>query len=213
MPRGTAAFPNAYISTDEPPRRSVSMTVLCALAAIGPGYLGAVILLLSLFSTEYSSVTQVASDYGVGAFAPEMNSGFFFAGVGVVSLAVVAWASSGKRSGKGGSLLLVSSGLALVVNAFYQTDIEGAATTMHGVVHGVAGAVFFFTAPVALLLITHGLGRRRFVLTAAALLLAAASLALGAAFGLDAAGLEERILILVVFSSFILTAARLLKGA
>lgn len=164
---------------------------------------------LSLLSTEYNPITQFASDYGVGAFAFEMNSGFFVAGVGVISLALATLISLEKRSQKLGATFLIPAGLALIVNALYQTDVEGAAKTFHGLVHGLGGAVFFFTAPVGLLLISYGLSRRRFTFTLFAFVIAVVLLALNTPLALDASGLIERITILVVFSSLILTAHRL----
>lgn len=207
------AFPNAYISTDEPPRRSVTRSALCVIAAAGVAYLGLVILALSLFWAQYSPITQVASDYGVGPFAPEMNSGFFLAGVGMASLGVVTLTSQQRRMAKAGGALLFPGAGALVLNAFYQTDVEGAARTFHGLVHGVDGAVFFFTAPVALLLISFPLGRRRFGLTLLGFALVVAWFIASSALGLDASGLGERFLIGVAFTSAALIAVRELKEA
>jgi hypothetical protein len=206
------AYPNAYVSTDELPARSWTRSVLSALAILGVGYLGAVILVLSLTSAEYSPVTQVASDYGVGAFAPEMNSGFLLAGLGVLALALAILTS---RSGvqRVGAAFLVPAGLALVVNAFFQTDLEGSASTLHGTIHGLGGVVFFVASPVGLLLISRGMGRLRFYLTLAAFVAAAAFLALDGALGLDLAGLCERVMILFVFTSLILTSAKVFAEA
>ncbi|MDE1852687.1 MAG: DUF998 domain-containing protein [Thaumarchaeota archaeon] len=205
------AFPNAYVSTDEPPRRSRVRTALCVAAMVGVGYLGLVILGLSLFSTRYSPITQVASDYGVGTYALAMNSGFFLAGVGVISLGWAAFSSADRRSQRIGSVLLFPAGLALVVNAFNPTDIEGAVRTLHGTIHGFGGAVFFFTAPAALLLVTYGLGRRGFFVSLLAFAVAVVLLALDTPLSLNAAGLAERVAILVIFTSAILTSVRILR--
>ena len=211
--RACLAFPNAYVSTDEPPRRSLVRTALCALALAGVAYLGIVILVLSLTWSAYSPISQVASDYGVGAYASWMNSGFFLAGAGVIALAAVGVSSGTGRGVRRGSALLLLAGAALIVSAFFQTDIEGAATTFRGTVHSLAGIVFFITAPVALLLISHGYGRKRFVPTLGALLAAVSLLAAIGALGLDAGGLGERVVILVVFSALLLTSATFLKEA
>jgi hypothetical membrane protein len=207
------AFPNAYLETDEPPRRSLFDTLLASLTIAGIGYLGLVILLLSLFTSEYSPITQVASDYGVGTYAVEMNAGFLLAGVGTISLALAGLLSLEGRSARAGSLLFLPAGASLIVNAFFSTDIEGAATTVHGTIHGLGGVVFFITAPVALLLVGHGLGRRRFALTLLAVALGVGALVLDSVMALDAAGFAERVLILVVFSCMILTAVRIRRGA
>ncbi len=178
---------------------------------VGIGSLGLVILVLSLFTADYSPVTQVASDYGVGRYALEMNSGFFLAGVGMLSLAVATMTSNLRRSAKVGGALLLPGGVALIMNAFYQTDVEGAARTFHGLVHGLGGAVFFFTAPVGLLLISAALGRRRFAFTLAAFVAVIVAFILDSVLALNASGLAERFLIGVAFSSAVLTAYRLLR--
>ncbi len=201
------------MSTDEPPGRSWTRSALCLLAIAGVGYLGAVILILSLASGQYNPITQVASDYGVGTYAPEMNSGFFFAGVGVISLAAATLTSGGSRARKVGAALLFPAGLALVVNAFFQTDVEGAARTLHGTIHGLGGAVFFFTSPVGLLLIGWDLGRRRFALTLMAFVVGVALLALDGVLNLNGGGLAERVMILFVFASLVLTSAKVYTEA
>ncbi|MDE1858699.1 MAG: DUF998 domain-containing protein [Thaumarchaeota archaeon] len=207
------AFPNAYVSTDELPRRSrLRRTLYCAGAA-GLGYLGAVILLLSIFWHQYDPVTQAASDYGVGAFALEMNSGFLVAGAGVLTLAAALLTIQERWQVKAGALLLVPSGMALVTNAFFPTDVEGATRTFHGLVHGLGGAVFFFTAPAGLLLISWRFGRGWFGTPAVAVALAFASLVIPPLQGIDAGGLGERVLILVVFSAGIATALRMMREA
>jgi hypothetical membrane protein len=205
------AFPNAYISTDEVPRRSFAAPVLCGLTVAGVGYLGVVILALSLAPTGYSPVSQVASDYGVGRYAGFMNAGFVAAGVGFLALAAVAAFSRKGRSGSAGSILLGVAGLSVMLDGLYHTDIEGAPVTSGGTVHALAGVAFFLAASLGLLLVSRGFGRRRFLLTLAALAFASASLALNSAFALDANGLAERIVILVVFTSAITTAVTFLR--
>ena len=183
----------------------------CILAMVGVGYLGFVILVLSLFTSDYSPVTQVASNYGVGTYGPEMNLGFVLAGVGILALAINLAISRRRRAERAGGALLIPSGAALILDAFYQTDIEGTVQTMHGIIHGIGGAVFFFTAPVGLLLVSLGLGRMRFSATLVSLAATVVFLAVGGALSLNVGGLGERILILVVFSSLTLTSVRALK--
>jgi hypothetical membrane protein len=208
---GANAFPNAYVSTDEPPRRSRIRGVLCAVAAAGVAYFGLTMLALSLASTEYNPVSQYASDYGVGAYALEMNLGFFVAGIGFLCLALAGITSSTGRAEKVGSYALLPSGLALLVDAFYHTDIEGAAGTLHGLVHNIGGVVFFSTATFGLLLMSGRLGRRGRALTVLAFLAAYAFLILNGALSLGATGLGERIVILVVFSSAIANSVRIYR--
>jgi hypothetical membrane protein len=205
------AFPNAYVSTDEPPRRSMVRRGLSLAAAVGFSYLGLVILTLSLFATQYSPISQVASDYGVGAFAPWMDSGFFLAGVGMVGLALTLALSQRRRTVRAGGALMVVSGLSLVIDSFFATDVEGAPATMHGTVHGFAGAVFFLVSALALVLVSRGFGRRWFASVSSGLVIAVAFLALDGALALNAAGFGERIAILVIFSSTIFTALRVYR--
>lgn len=207
------AFPNAYISTDEPPRRSLLRRALCIVALLGVTYLGLVILVLSILSTEYNPITQVASDYGVGPFAPAMNFGFLVAGVGVISLGLAIASSRLRASAKVGGVILLVSGSALLIDAFFATDVEGAARTLHGTIHGVGGAAFFFTAPVALLLMSHGLGRMRFLRTLVALVVAVIVLVSNAVLSLNASGFAERVVILVIFVSLISTAVKVYRDS
>ena len=138
-----------------------------------------------------------------------MNAGFLLAGAGVVSLAVVELSEPGLQT-KAGGLLLVLAGLALVVSGLNQTDIEGAAATFHGQVHNVAGVVFFLTSPVAVVLSSSRFGRRWFAVALSAVAGAAAFVVADGVLELGATGLAERLVILVVFASLILTSARLL---
>ncbi|MDG6988788.1 MAG: DUF998 domain-containing protein [Nitrososphaerota archaeon] len=205
------AFPNAYVSTDEPPRRSAAARALCAAAVGGIGYLGLVILALSLATRGYSPVTQMASDYGVGPYAFWMDSGFFAAGLGFASLGAVLAVSHRERAQRAGGALLVLAGAMLIVNAFNATDVEGAAATFHGTVHNMAGATFFLTAPIGLVLAGRGFGPSWFAFVLAAFAAAALSLAVDSAMGLGAAGLVERLVILVTFGSAVLTAAKVYR--
>ena len=207
------AFPNAYIDTDVPPRRSLIRRVFCLAAVAGVAYLGGVILLLTLFWSAYSPITQVASDYGVGAYAAEMNSGFFFAGAGVMALALVVVFSDAARGVRVGGALLLPAGDALVVNAIFQTDVEGAAVTFHGTVHALGGLLFFLAAPLGLILIARGFGRTRFALTLLAFAATVALFVAEGASGYNAGGMGERVLILVTFTSLIYTSASFAREA
>ena len=168
-------------------------------------------MVLSLIPTPYSPVTQFASDYGVGAYGAEMNSGFFLGGAGVLSLAVAAISSGDSRAQKAGAACLLPAGLALLFSGFFQTDLEGAASTFHGAVHNAAGVVFFLASPVGLTLISKGMGRRKFAVTLAAFVAGLAFVVADGSMGLNATGLAERLVILFVFGSMLLTAAKLLK--
>jgi hypothetical membrane protein len=202
------AFPNAYVSTDEPPARSFIKRGLCVVSAAGVGSLGLVILALNFISTEYSPITQAASDYGVGTYALEMNTAFFFAGLGFLCLAFVALGTAKGRAAVAGSAAMVPAGVALLFDGFYHADIEGAAVTLNGTIHAVAGVLFFSTASLGLLLMSGQFGRNGRRLVRPGFLVAFAFLVLDGLLGLDASGLAERIVILVVFSSAIANSVR-----
>lgn len=178
------------------------------MAVGGIGYLDIVILALSLGTTEYSPVTQMASDYGVGGFAFWMNSGFFLAGVGFVSLGTVLAFSHRVRLQRAGGALLITAGVALLLSSVNATDIEGTTATVHGTIHGIVGVLFFLSAPIGLLMASRGFGTRWTAYTLAAFGVALLSLILDSALGVGAAGLAERVVILVTFGSAILTALR-----
>ena len=68
---------------------SDSTRTLARVGALGVSYFGLTILLLSIVDTDYNPISQVASDYGVGRFAIEMNVGFLVGGIGLIALAWV----------------------------------------------------------------------------------------------------------------------------
>jgi hypothetical membrane protein len=193
------AFPNAYLEVDEPPNRFPWERIAALVAAIGPGYFGLVILVLSFIDTEFNPISQAASDYGVGRFAPEMNLGFFLGGIGLIAF---AW-SIGRREAalrsRAGSILFFIAGLVLIVDSYFTTNVEGAPATLHGLIHGFGGFVFFTTAPVGVILISRKFGRR-------GLLVAVLGMAIGfflLAINAGLSGLAERAIILVIFSTVI----------
>ncbi|MDG7013163.1 MAG: DUF998 domain-containing protein [Nitrososphaerota archaeon] len=203
----TRAFPNAYISTDEPPGRSVAGRVLCALAAAGVGYLGLVVLALSLTATAYDPVTEYVGAYGVGAYAPLMNSGLFLAGVAMAALSIAAYSARRGRWGAAGPVLLLVSGVALALDGVFHADVAGAAPALHGAVHDFVGVAFFASASMGVLLVNRGW--RAFLPMLLSLLAAFALAGLDVAVSLGVAGLAERAAMLAVFGSSLVTAVRL----
>ena len=185
--------------------------ILALVGMLGIAYLGSTILVLSFLPTGYSPISQVASDYGVGRFAFEMNLAFLFAGIGFISLALAVGMAKTARAFRVGSSFLFIAGSTLVINAFFATDIERSPVTLHGTIHGLAGVVFFITAPIGILLISYGFGRGRFLITLLSTLIAVIFLAANTALSLDANGLAERIAILVIFSSSILVSYRIAR--
>jgi hypothetical membrane protein len=175
---------------------------LAWVAILGVSYFGLTMLVLSLVDTDYSPISQAASDYGVGRFAVEMNSGFLVGGVALVAFALAVGRRGVPRGSRAGSALFLVAGLVLVMDSYFTTNLEGGPSTLHGTIHGFGGFVFFITAPVGILLVSRKLGRRRLLVTFVGLI---------AGFGLLAAnaglsGLAERVILLVVFSSVIVAA-------
>ncbi len=213
MPEGikSRAFPNAYVDVDEPPNRVPREKALAVVGMVGIACFGLTVLALHFAPTGYDPIRQVVSDYAVGRFAVEMELGFFAGGVGLVALAVaIALANQGRTSKSGASLLVVAGAALFIVGAF-PTDIEGAAVTLHGTVHGILSLVVFTLSPVGMLLVSYAEGRRLFWTTASALLAAGSFVTAQITFSLDVAGLAERLFILVLVLWSFTASLRLLK--
>ncbi len=169
----------------------------------GVSYFGLTILLLSLLDTDYSPISQVASDYGVGRFAIAMNLGFLVGGLGLIAFAsAILLQRTGQRS-RLGSILFFIAGAILVTDSYFTTILEGAPATLHGTIHGFGGFVFFLTAPIGTLLVYRRINRRRFLVALAGVVAAFAFLALSSILSLNAGGLAEHLILLAVFSSVI----------
>src|SRR3989441_1063778 len=184
-------------------RMSDRTRILALVAALGVAYFGSTILLLSLLTADYNPITEAASDYGVGRFALEMNLGFLIGGIGLVSLALGLFLQRTGPTSRAGPVLLVIAGLVLVMDAYFTTNPEGGPATLHGTIHGFGGLIFFITAPIGMLLVFRHFGRSRFLTTLVALIIGFLFLVANAVLSLNAGGLAERILLLVVFSSAI----------
>ena len=189
------AFPNAYLETDEPPRRILREKGLALVSMFGASYFGLTILLLSIFDSDYNPIAQVASDYGVGRYALEMYLGFLIGGISLVAFAIGLGRSHVSRKSRVGTILLFVAGLILLLDSYFTTDLEGAPSTLHGTIHGFGGLVFFVAAPLGILLITRQLGRGRFLACALSLLFGYGLLVASSALSLNAGGLAERMII------------------
>lgn len=161
---------------------------------IGVSYFGSVILLLSLFSTQFNPISDPASDYGIGAFAMEMNSGFLVAGIGML-----AFAFTTRRISRAAPVLLTAAGFVLIMDSYFHTNAPGTLADTGAVIHGFGGLFFFITAPIGILLVSYRLGRAGFLTALSGLVVG--FVLLGANLGLG--GLAERILLLVIFTSVI----------
>jgi hypothetical membrane protein len=187
------------------PEPNLSPGILPLVAVACVGYFGLVILVLSLFSTQFSPISQAASDYGIGSFALAMNAGFFVAGVGMIAFAV-----SLRRASRGfrvTPVLLTISGLVLMMDSYFHTNLEGTPANTAAMIHGFGGFFFFLTAPIGILLVSRRFGLARFLVTLAMLLVGFAILF--ANIGLF--GLGERLVLLTIFSSVIIDCVSLSK--
>ena len=212
--QATFAFPNAYLEVDEPPKRIPREKILAAIALVGISYLGFTTLVLHFEPTRYDPIWQVVSDYAVGCFAFEMELGFFAGGVGLVALALaISVANPGRRVFKVGSSLLFIAGLCLFVVGAFPTDIEGAAITLHGTIHGILSQFVFILGPIGILLISYGYGRRSFWPILITFIAAGIFFAADMALSLNATGLAERIFILVLLSWEFVISLRLLRNS
>jgi len=197
------AFPNAYVETDEPHIRSPLSRLSRILAITGTAYFGLTILVLTLFDSDYSPVAQAASDYGVGRFAFEMNLGFLIGGVGLLSYAIAINSQDAKSRTRAGAVLFLIAGAVLIMDSYFTTNVEGGSQTLHGLIHGLGGFVFFITAPIGTLLVARKFGRVRVFATI--LMLGAGFFLLAA--NVNAGGLAERVILLVIFASVMVTSA------
>ena len=192
------AFPNAYVDVDEPPNRTSREKFLALVGMFGAAYFGLTILVLHFEPTGYDPLRQAVSDYGVGRFAVEMQLGFFAGGISLVSLALAFALADEGRVLKLGSLLLLIGGVALFIAGGFPTDIAGAAATLHGTIHSSLSLVVFTSAPIGMLLVSYGNGRRWFWTTMSALAAAGGFFAATLILSLDAGGVAERLFILVL---------------
>jgi hypothetical membrane protein len=191
----TRAFPNAYLETDEPPRGLLRERGLALVSMVGTLYFGLTVLLLSLFDPDYNPISQVASDYGVGRYAFEMNVGFLIGGIGLIAFALGLARQNGRLKSRAGAGLLFVAGLILVMDSYFTTNLEGAPSTLSGTIHGFGGLIFFTTAPLGVLLTTRKQGRSRFLATLSALIVGFGLLVAGSLASLNVGGLAERIII------------------
>lgn len=181
--------------------------VLILVSVLGVLYFGLVILLLSTLTSDVNPVTEVASLYGIGPYAIEMNTGFFMGGIGMLAFAITIWSpSSGPYRSRVGAVLLFIAGLVLVMDSYFNTDPPAGPTTTHGIIHAFGGLFFFITGNLGLLTVARKFSRMRFLLTLTGVLV---GFVLLADASLDAGGLAERLILLVIFASVIADALSL----
>jgi len=199
--RPTLAFPNAYLETDEPPRKILREKGLSLLAVVGTSYFAVTVLLLSLFDPDYSPISKVASDYGVGRFAIEMNVGFLLGGIGILAFVAHLLRTAGGPKSRIALALLTLSGLILATDSLVIADLEGTSPTLHGTIHGLGGFFFFVAAPVGVILVTRRIGSRLFLAAVVSFAIGFGFLFSSSLLALNAGGLAERIIIETILLS------------
>ncbi|HEV2389723.1 MAG TPA: DUF998 domain-containing protein, partial [Nitrososphaerales archaeon] len=136
--------------------------------------------------------------------------GFFLGGRGLLAFALTVWSpASGPRRSRGGAVLLFIAGLALAMDSYFTTDPQTGPTTAHGIVHAFGGLFFFIAGSLGVLAVAKKFSRLRLLLTLVGIL---AAFALLADSSLDAGGLAERLILLVVFTSVIVDGLSLSKS-
>jgi hypothetical membrane protein len=188
-------------------RENNPIRALLIFSILAVSYFGLVILVLSLFDSDYSPVTEAASNYGVGRFGILMNLGFLMAGLGFLAFAIAYRKIKEEGKSRLGPGFLFFAGLILIMDSYFTTNLPNSPSTLHGTIHGLGGLFFFISAPVGILLVSRKIGRERFYATLLALL--AGYVVLGVP--LDVAGLGERLILLVIFVSMITFSLRLLE--
>jgi hypothetical protein len=179
---------------------------------LGVAYFSITIVLLHFEPTGYDPVSQFVSDYAVGAFALEMSLGFFVGGIGVTGLGLaLVMVQTDRRAFRAGAFMTVIVGLVMFLIAGFPTDIEGAASTIHGMVHSRLSAVVFTLGPASMVLISYAQGRRWFGVALSVLAASFVFSALTGVFVLGANGLAERFFIAVLFGWWMVAAYRALR--
>ncbi len=181
--------------------------ILSLVAFFGISYFGLVILLLSLFDTDYNPITQFASDYGVGRLAIVMNLGFLIGGSGLCAFAIANVLQKQRINSSLGPAFLFVAGGVLIMDSYFTTNIEGGPSSLHGTIHAFGGFFFFITAPLGILLVSRRASPRRTLVTLIGLVIG--FIVLGAPD--NATGLAERLILLVIFSSVIVASLDLYK--
>ncbi len=183
--------------------------MLLTFSILAVSYFGLVILVLSLFDRDYNPISDAASDYGVGRFAIPMNLGFLIAGIGFIAFSVAYYQIRQERKSRVGPAFVFFAGLILVMDSYFTTNLPGAPPTLHGTIHGFGGLLFFISAPVGILLVSQKISRSRFLVTLLALLIGYVVLGLP----INAGGLGERLILLVIFVAVIVFSLRILKNS
>ena len=190
-----------------------NMWIVELVAICGVSCFGLIILTLSLLTNDYNPMNHFASDYGVGHFALEMNLGFLIGGIGLVAFATSIFLQNIGRISKIGASLIVIAGLILGLNAFFTTDIEGTPHTLHGIIHALGGGIFFLSSPIGILLVYYQLDKIKFLIALAAFIISVIFLVVNTSLSLNAGGLAQRIILLVIFSTIIVSSLRSFKDS
>ena len=190
----------------------LSPRVLSLVGMVGVAYLAATTVTLHLQPTGYDPVGQVVSDYAVGPFGIEMALGFFIGGVGVSALALAIFEASSRRTAKIGSGLLFIAGVALFALGAFPTDLDGAATTLHGTIHEILSAIIFSLGPIGMVLVSYSYGRK-WVLATLLGFMATCVFAVIAQLAFGATGLAERGLIALLLTWWFAVSLRLFRSS
>lgn len=207
------AFPNAYLETDVPPRSWPWTRILSLVSLAGLSCFGLSVLFLHLAPTGYDPIRQAVSDYAVGPFGVFMAIGFFGGGVGVAALGVaLLLAASPSRAFNVGTALVLVAGISLFLVGLFPTDLEGSATTFHGMVHSVLSQVVFSLGPIGMLLISFCYGKRWFGVSILIYAVTGAFLAANLALSLGQTGIAERFFILFLLCWWLTASIQAFRG-
>lgn len=111
------------------------------------------LLLLHFLSPEFEPNWRMVSEYALGNYKWMVSLFFIFWGLSSIILATHLWRIVSTRASKTGVVLLFISGIGATLAAFFDVS-----QTMG---HGIAGLLGIPTVPVATLLITYHLSKRK----------------------------------------------------
>jgi hypothetical protein len=182
-------------------------------------FLAAVVALLFL-APEIDPMQSGISFYALTRYGSIINIALALAGLSGMSLAVTLWSTTLSAAGRIGLALLIAWGIASILAGAFPLDAPGAAPTLSGSIHNLAGLNFLLVVPAMLLIeITRSTlvpptGRRPSTYWLTWLVLASAILLFifnGPLSSLDIGGLVQRLYWLVLAVWLILKARQVLR--
>jgi hypothetical protein len=189
--------------------------VLATLASLGVLYFFAAVTTEEALRPMYDPVQRTISELAVGRLGGIQVSAFVVLGLSLLALPAGLWHRV-RRSvlSRAGIALIATAGVASFIAAAFPTDLQGAAVTVAGEVHGITAGVGYGCLVTGMALLTlhfrrdhawHSFGLLSAILTAAGV---SALLAMAIEGSGDVAGLVQRLMVVPLLSWVMLTGMR-----